>query len=257
MLSYQRSARNTLYGGGGGFVVRRDQSGAPGVSGANALGGTSYQVSRRQTLSLQYAFTRYNYTGVFGNADSQMAGVGYGVILNPRWKFSLMGGAYRVRRLQTIRVALDPAVALMLGQQSTSEVQQGVTYFGGGTARLEGNFRRSNIAFQYVRTSSAGNNIFLASRLDNAATTYSYSLLRRCSVLLTGGYMHMATLGRNYQPLQQVVATGAVSYRLHSPFYLTATFSKRHMLLDYTGRRPDTTLAMIGFGFSPNGVPLW
>jgi hypothetical protein len=256
-VSYQRTARLSFFAGGGGFFVRRHETGAPGVNGATAHGGTMYQVSRRQALSLEYTFVRYDYTGRFGNADSQMAGLGYRATLSPHWEFQAMAGAYRIRRLQTTQVALDPLVAALLGQRTSSQVQEGKSYLGAGNARLDGKFRHSTVTLSYRRTSSAGNNVFLASRLDLASGSYTYSLQKRCSLMLATAYTRLSSLGGDYKPLEQIAAISSLSYRVANPIYFTASFSKRRMLVNTGNSRPDSTLAMIGVGFSPNGVPLW
>lgn len=257
-VNYQQSLRLSMFAGGGGFVVRRKQDGAPGSNGGSGYGGVNYMLSRRQSVGVQYSAMKYDYTRSFGDANVHMAGIGYGVMLNQNWTFGVQGGAYRVNMAQLTRVALDPAVAALFGQSFTIQSYRGSAYRGQGKATLQGTFRRSAATLGYYRTVGAGNSIFLTSQVDGAMATYSYLLRRRCSVMVGSYYYRQTDLSGNYKPLNQYGGTGSLFYRVLDSFHLVASVGARHMDLNGPNFRPTSLTVSGGFGYSPTrGLPLW
>lgn len=257
-VMYQQSARLNFIVGGGGFVVRRKQSGAPGSGGFNGNTGVNYMLSRRQSIGVQYSYIKYDYTGNLGNANAHMAGLRYQVMLSRHWNFGVQGGAYRIDMTQPMRVPLDNDVAVLLGQRSALQMYRGAAYRGQGGAVLNGNMRRSAMTLSYARTISAGNNIFLTSQVDGVYGTYTYRLLRRCSLMAGGFYLHQTELSGNYKPLDQSGGQGSFFYQIFPSFYAVASIGARHTDLNGPSFRPTSLTASAGLGYSPTrGLPLW
>ena len=257
-LGYQRTARLNLFGGGGAFIIRRKVNNAPGSNGGSGYAGMSYMLSRRQSIGVQYSFIKYDYTQQYGHADIHLAGLGYSVILNRNWDFHVQGGVYRASLLQPIRVSLDPAVAQLLGQTSTTQIYKGASYRGQGSVLLNGSFRRSSVNLSYYRTTGAGNSVFLTSQVDGVMSTYSYQLKRRCSVMIGGFYLHQTDLSGNYNSLNQYGGISSFFYRVMDSLHVMANVGTRHVNLNGPNYRPNSMTASVGFGYSPTrGLPLW
>lgn len=257
-VTFQRTARQSFFAGGGGFFIRRSQSGAAGTNGVSGHVGTEYLLTRRQSISLQYAVMRYDYTGTYGSVNAHMGGLAYGVMLNRQWNFRAQGGAYRVYVIQPMRVTLDPSVAALLGQSSSIQTYKGASIRGMANASLNGSFRRSSVSIAYSRSMSPGNSVFLTSELDTGMASYSYLMSKRLSAALGAYYSHQAPLSKDYKPLEMVGGMASFSYRVTDPIHFTASVTTRHVLLTGPNYRPTSANVSVGIGYSPTGgLPLW
>lgn len=260
-IGYQQTARLGWFAGGGGFALRRGNgtTGLPGVIGASAVAGTRYALSRRQSISVQYSLIHYGFSNNYGNANTNMAAVGYGIQMNRNWTLELQGGSMRISESRPVRNVLDPVTAAILGQSFTVERYNGSMFTWLGGAGLSGTFRRSSVSMNYRRNISAGNGVYLASRQDNAIGVYSYQLMRRVTAKLGANYIRQASVSQNYRALEQVSAHAGVAYRLSDSFFLNGTVTARHMLSSVlSSYNPEAVIAAIGIGYSPTrGLPVW
>jgi hypothetical protein len=254
-LTFQKSARLSLHAGATGFTVHREAAGLAGVTGFSTRGDVAYMLDRNSTLALDYGYINYTFNRAFGSSNAHLLALNYSKRLGRRWNGSLRAGMYRLEFLTTQQVAIDPAIAAILGQRSATEVFYGITYgsvFGG---TLNGNFRRSGVAFNYLRGIIPGNGLYLTSVVDRLSASYNYRGLRTWTV---GGGAMISQYSARTQQLPHFRRYGVhatVSRRLSDWLHFTSATGVRRS--EVSGRfRRDSWFVSAGFGFSPGEVPV-
>jgi hypothetical protein len=153
------------------------------------------------------------------------------------------------------QVALDPAVAAILGQGF------GITIFhrvylvpnlGGELAR---SFRHGSVAFQYTRAVYPGNGIFLTSGSEQASANYNYTGFRKLGLSATGGYSTYNALMQSVGKYRNYTFGLGGSYTLRKNVSLTARLDARRYRIGGIDFNRTFYRAAIGFAFSPGEVP--
>jgi hypothetical protein len=253
---WQKNARTAFMMSGSGYTVRRHASALIGVNGYSFQGGASRRVSRRRTVFGGYQFFHYDYPRAFGESDIHFAQLGFGQQIGRRWELRLYGGAFRAEVQGLQRVALDPAVAALLGQGTAIQAFYRVNIYGGYGASLAGRFRRVQLDVGYDTAPSPGNGIYLTSRTGNVRGNISLTGLQKFHITLTGGQSTVKSLGQDIPPYSVEWVALGTSYALTRSLHFTAHAHVRHQEISQGAFRRFSESFSFGLAFSPGEVPL-
>ncbi|MCU1336383.1 MAG: hypothetical protein JWO19_1964 [Bryobacterales bacterium] len=255
-VNYIQSARTTFTFGGEGFGVWRQAKGLIGTQGWDMRGTIQHRLSRRTTVGVSYQHAHYDFPKAFGESDINSA---TGILtsqLGRSWDVTLRGGAYQAEVQGLQRVAVDPAIAALLGVTSTIETFYRKSIFPQWDATLHRRFQRADLSFAYKRGVSAGNGVYLTSREESASGYLSYTGIRKWSFSATAGYSRLSGIGQDLKPYSQLTGGAGATYALTNPIHLFVRYDARHQeIVDLTFRQTSYR-ATIGISFSPGDVPL-
>jgi hypothetical protein len=254
-VTYHKSQRLSFNMGGTGFTVRRRAAGTAGVLGAGARGDISYALSPKQVIGVSYLYSRYQFTRGIGTSEVHGAGLNYSFEPAPRWRASVMGGAFRVESLRTVSVALDPVVQAILGEATGLELFYGVNYGIMGQASLTRSFRRSSVQMNYSRQVVPGNGIYLTSRRDMAGGGYSWSTLRRWSFNLGANYSRYTAYTQRLPALKSYGGEAGLSCRILRSLHISGAYGVRQYEAG-TGFKRLSSTASIQLAFAPGEYAL-
>lgn len=219
---YQLSPRWSIGGGGGANFVRR--SGSLFGSDSQFVGANvGYRIDSRSSLSPQYSHYWVQYPGQFGNVRGQTLGLQYGHEFSNKTRFALYAGVMEIRSEFVGEVALDPAIAELLGQGTSFQIQKVRYRSGAGGGMVSKSWNRSGVSASYFRGMTPGNGLLLAGVRETGTFTYNYSSRGRWGAngtLFAGrakGVVGVALFSYTYQ------STGGVGYRLGGNFFLTSS----------------------------------
>ena len=258
-ISYIASARTIYTAGGDGFLVRRQSSALVGMNGYSLRGVVQHRMSRTTTIGGTYRHIHFDYPKAFGEANIDLGEAFYTTQFARYWTFSLSGGVYiaQVEGLQ--QVALDPAVAALLGQGTTIQAFYRRVLYPSGEVKLIRRFKTAAISLEYSRLVTPGNGVYLTSRTENGGGTFSYTGIRKWNFSINGGYSSLASIGQGIQPYHQFNGGTGATYGLTRSIHLTARYDARHQEIIQgtpTGYRRTGYRATIGLTFSPGDIPL-
>jgi hypothetical protein len=256
-LVYRKSARLSFSLFGQGYLVRRQSSLLAGTNGYSGGGDVAYRISRRQTLSLNYFYTYYDYQRAFGNASVETASAAYSIGLGRRWdaSFSLGGSLAQARGEQS--VAVSPAIAAIIGESTITATFNSTVTVPYGAASIVRRFSRSAISINANTGISPGNGVYLTSRQTSVAGSYSYVGLRRWTMGVSCAFAELSSIGQaglgkydNYQG-----GVGA-TYRLGRDMHVQFRYDYRHYTANDSFYMKDSQRVSVGFAWSPGEVPL-
>ncbi len=253
-LTFQKSARLSLNGGGSAFLVQRRAPGLADAQGYTARGDASWLLSRRQSVSLYYGYMGFDFRQSFGSTRAHTVGLGFTRRLSRRWTGSVSGGLYRLDASLVARVRLDPLVAAILGQSTGLEVYEGSSYGSLFHGTLRARFRHSALSLMGERRLLPGNGVYLTSRTDRVTATYSLSGRTRWSLSAMAGYFRVSPAVQTAPPMQGYHAGVSSGYRLASSLHLTGGYSVRRY--ENQRFRRWSSVAHAGLAFSPGPMPL-
>lgn len=123
-LTWQESARLSMHVAGGYYMTSRRSQALTGTAARSATGDIQYRLSRRTTIGGTYTFSHYGFSRVQGGSDGHaFAGV-YSVRISRSVEFSGYGGVMRVESKFIQTLAVDPAIAALLGLAADSQIGQ-------------------------------------------------------------------------------------------------------------------------------------
>ncbi len=255
-MTYLLTARTSVSAGGTGFIVRQRSSALVGVNGYDLIGSIHHRLSRETTIGVEYKHQHFDFPGAYGRSDiNSFEGI-YGTQFGKRWTFGLQGGIFQVQVQGVEEVALSPQIAAILGIINVPQTIYRADTFPSGLARLSRQFKMSNLAFNYSRSVTPGNGVYLTSRTESGTAAYTYTGLRRASLTISGGEYSLSALGQNIQTYRQLNAGAAMSVTLYKALHLISRYDARHQEIDLAGYRRTAYRAVIGLAFSPGAVPL-
>lgn len=255
-MTYLLSARTSVSAGGTGFLVRQQSSALIGVNGYNLIGSIHHRLSRETTIGAEYKHQHFEFPGAYGQSDINSYEGIYGTQIGKRWKFGLQGGVFQVEVQGVQEVALSPNIAAILGISNIAQTFYKSSTFPTGAARLNRQFKTSNLAFLYSRGVTPGNGVFLTSRTEAGTVAFTYTGVRRASLTISGGEYYLSSLGQNIQAYRQFNGGAAMSVTLYKALHLITRYDARHQEIDLAGYRRTSYRAVIGLAFSPGAVPL-
>lgn len=253
---FQKSARLGFSAAGTGFLVRRRSSALAGITGSGAVGDVTYRLSRFQTIGVDYSFNRFDYTGMFGSSYIHGASINYATRLTKRWELALRFGGYRVESSRLTRIALDPALVPIFGQQSGIGIFHGVAYAPHAEIRITRGFKRGTWSAGYSRSVVPGNGVYLTSKYDSAQAGISYNGWRTVSLQAGGGYTSYSSLTQTLGKYKNYSAGGGASIKLNKYLSMIARLDGRRYDLTQTSYRKTAYRATVGLAWSPGDYPL-
>ena len=260
-MTYLLSARSSLSLTGQGFTTQYASDALASVVGYVARGRYEYRVTRLTSIGAEYNRSHYGYPKFFGNSDIDNYSVFVATQVGRLWTFSLNGGEYRVHTLGLQTVALDPAIAALLGISSSVRTYDATNWLPSGRAELTRKFKNGGFTTSYFRGSSPGNGVFLSSRSDTGTIGYTYTGLQRASFGISGSYVSLASIGQGIAPYHYYGGGVRVSYNLTHSLHAVANYDVREQALQQeiqntAAYRRTSYRISAGIAFSPGSVPL-
>lgn len=255
-ITWQQTARLSFGFGGEGFIVRRSSLLLAGLNGYDAHANMAYRLNSRQTLSGDYNYTYYDFQRAFGNARLQSVSLGYSVGLSRKYDFSVRAGGIRIDSLGIMQVAIDPAIAAIVGESYANVTLARTTYAPLGEARLIRRFDRSSLTLGYSMGVSPGNGVYLTSRQTSATAGYSYTGYRRWTFALTSGYSQLSAVDQNIGKYTNVQGGAGVTYKMGRETHIQFRYDYRHYTTQNTVYQKDSSRLSLGLAFSPGETPL-
>ena len=253
-LTFQKSPRLSFNGGGSGFIIRRPDAGLSDSQGYTARGDITYLLTRHQSVSVQYGYLQYDFRQAFGSSQAHYVAAGFARQLARHVSGSISGGVYRLDANVIMRVRLDPLVAALLGQSTGLEIYSGSSYGTVFSARLMAGFHHSSAALAYHRRMLPGNGIYLTSRTDTLAGSYTLSGRTRWSFSASAGYFRLSPAIQVAPVLQGYHAGASAGYRLTRALHLSSGYAVRRY--DNGRYQQWSAVAHAGLTFAPGTLPL-
>lgn len=257
-LNFQKSARLSFNASGTGFLVRRKASGLVDVNGFSTHGNAMYLLTRRQSIGVDYGFTRFDFHRAFGSSVVHIPAFNWAIQLTRRTSLGVQVGIYRLESERIVTIALDPLIAAILGRRAGLEVFHAVTYSSAYGVVLTRSFRRSQLSLVGRRGIVPGNGLYLTTRRDMVSVGYSYFGPRRWSLGLGAGYYRGSAQLQVAPILQTYQARAGFGYRIANYLHFTAAGSGRRSEISATSRW-NAAQVSIGLAFSPGetALPIW
>jgi hypothetical protein len=256
-LSLQRSTRLSFNLGLDGFLSRFRSNALYGTTGGGARGDVQYRLSRRSTIGAGYSYTHFGYTGIFSSTDVNALVGTYAVALTRTLEISAYGGVARYETKFVQTVAVDPAVAALIGISTAQRVAYTLNYTPTMSARLSRVVRHGVFFASVGRAVTPGNGLFLTSTNNFVSGGYNFTGLRRWSLALVGSYSGSNSVGNVIGGYQNYTASLNAS-RLVVP-HVYGTFSvnmNRADSGDFNNYNKWQYFVNLGFSFTPSGVAL-
>ena len=255
-LVWQKTARWSFGFGGEGFIVRRSSFVLAGLNGYNGRANAAYRLSRRQTLSANYEYSFFDFQREFGNAKMQSATLGYAIGLSRKWDFSVQVGGIRVGTTGLTQVALDPAIAAIVGQNVAIVTFSRVLYVPDIEGRLIRRYDRSAVTLGYSLGVTPGNGVYLTSRQNVGTAAYSYTGYRRFTAGLSASYGTMTAIGQTLGQYSNFQAGAGGTYKIGRATHIELRYDYRHYTTQNSFFLKDSNRVMVGLAFSPGETPL-
>lgn len=255
-LSWQKTARLSFSLGGQGFIVKRRSQSLAGVSGGSGRGDVAYRLTRRQTVSLNYAYTTYNYQRTFGDSNLHSISAGWSIGLGRVWNFGLQGGIIRAETRGLQQVALDPAIAAIVGQGSVITTYHRVQMVPLIESQLVRRFPRSILSVSYAVGVTPGNGVYLTSRQNIGTASYSYTGGRRFTAGATASYGQLSSVGQGIGKYTNMQGGAGGTYKLFNYTHLEVRYDYRHYTTQNALYSKNSQRVTVGIAFSPGETPL-
>ncbi len=253
-LTWRLTSRLSLDFGGDGFVVRRASPLLAGLNGYNARASVAYRLTQRQTISASYNNTYFDFQGTFGNSRLETAALGYSIALTREWDLATLAGGVQVNTLGLTEVAIDPAIAALIGENFAVVTFSSTLYLPVAEVRLIRRFKDASLTFDYASGVTPGNGLYLTSRQTSGAVAYSYIASRNLQARLHAGYNQLSALGQaqgqalgKYSNLEGGLQ---VLYKLTGDTYLDVRYDYRHYSTGDAILENDSNRVSLGVAFS-------
>ncbi|MGA3202630.1 MAG: hypothetical protein ABSF12_09060 [Bryobacteraceae bacterium] len=251
-----QSARTLYTFGAQGFDVWRQSSYLVGVEGYNARGTVEHRLNKNTSVGFNYQRQHYDFPKVFGQANIDTGEIFVGTNLGRYWKLTVRGGIFHAEVSGLESVALSPVIAALLGQTTAIQAFYRVNYYPSGQATLTRRFKRASLGFSYGQGASPGNGIYLTSRSDNGAASYSYTGIRRVSLAISGGYSSLNSIGQGIAPYRMGFGGAGITYTLPYQLHLTGRYDYHYQEIESLTYKHTGNRVTVGLTFSPGQVPL-
>lgn len=255
-VTYQKTARLSVDFGGSGFYVKRKSSNLISANGYQARTDVAYRITKRTTIGPYYAFSRYNYSGTFGDSDIHTVGANYSLALNKTIQFRARAGVTRLETRGLQQVLLDPLVARILGVTSGTERYYLQSYLPDVAVDLMKTFRHSDLSISYLRGVSPGNGVVLTSARDSQSFTYNYSGLHKYGVSLGAGRDGLSSSVQSIGVYHSYYGRANLSRALPHNVQSFLSFDYRKLGFTTGQYARNQYRISVGFGYAPGMGPL-
>ena len=254
-LTFSPSPRLSFNIGASGSFIRR-QAGLGSSLGWSARGDVSYRIDRRVSIGLDYNFRHYEFSNSLGASDLHSAAFDVSFLMGRHWELSVRAGAARAETSGLRRIALDPILAALFGQDFVFLNFYSKNYIPSAEAQLRRVFRRSVLSFGYGMGADPGNGIYLMSRSQHGGAGYSYTARRNLNLGISADYTAYSSFSNDLGRYASYSSGGGVTYRLVEWLHWTADYRvRRYDIGSGTLRRLDQRVS-IGLALSPGELPL-
>jgi hypothetical protein len=255
-MIWQESARVSLSFGGSYFLMRPQSSDLVGTNGLTGHVETGYRISSRQTISLSYAWSFFDYSHTYGNSKVNSARGGWSVGLGERSQFGVAGGAAFVQSQGLTQVALPPAVAAIIGQGYTTTTSVRDIAIPVGQAQFSQKFATSSLSVNCGLSVMPGNGVFLTSRAMSAGIGYSLVTAKKMNFSATGGFSRMTAIGQQtIAPYDGYYGGAGMTYRLFSRVGMQARYDFYRYNVAAVSNKNENRLS-VGLSYSSGEHPL-
>jgi hypothetical protein len=259
-FTLQKSSRLSFSFAGDGFLTRRRSSALYGSKGIGGQGDVMYRLGRRTTVGAMYSYIHYKFTGVAGGTDLHSINAVYSRTLTRNTQFSAFGGITHYENLLVQTVAIDPAVAAVIGISSAQRISYTVSTVPTGGGRLSWNVPRGVFFANASSSVTPGNGLFLTSTMVNVGVGYSYTGLRRWALSAGANYDRSTSLANVYGDYGGYSANLSASRQV-APFThgVVSFVARRYSSGDFHNYNKWAVSANLGLTFSPGDIPvrLW
>lgn len=254
--TYMFSPRTSFTVGGQGFDVWRQSSQLVGVEGYNLTGSVEHKLSKFTSVGFSYGRQHYNFPRAYGQADIDTGQLFLGTNFGRVWNLVVQAGVFHSEVTGLQSVALSPVIAALLGQSSTIQSFYKEDIFPSGSVALTRRFKRSSLSFNFERSVTPGNGVYLTSKTDSGGASYSYTGIRRASLQVSGGYNSLASIGQGIQPYRSGNGGAGMTYTLPYSLHFVVRYDYRYQQIESLIYKHTGYSATIGLTFSPGTVPL-
>ena len=254
---YQRTAKLSFDFGGDAFLNRHRSTDLDGVTGLGARGDMQYRISRRSTIGANYSFTNYRYTRFLSGTFIHTFSGTFAYQLSRRLEFTVYGGVSHVDSKIEEVVAVNPAIAAILGITAGLVVSHTITTVPSGSGRISETFHGGVLYAGGGHTVTPGNGLFNTSITTNASAGYTYTGVRRWSLAATANYSNSNAVGiasaKYGLTSGALTATRQIAKTMHM---ILAININRYSSPQYALYNRTEYSAKVGFGWTPGDVPL-
>lgn len=204
-LSYQQTKRLSWQVGGAYSVLIYKPSSNINSSVAQASVGVNYRITRKTTVGASTNYQYFSFLQLHGSSTTNGAYLSLSHQFGPRVEIGVSGGA--------VRSTYGEASSQVGGSNVSAVAGSVTTYVPFLSGRFSITRRRTSFTLSGGETVSAGNGIFLTSRMIYASGGVSYVAGRKWSFGLGGGYQRIVSIaGGPSEPVNFV--NGSVDYKL-------------------------------------------
>jgi hypothetical protein len=258
-LTWQESARVSFSFGGSYFLMRPQSSDLVSTNGLTGHGDIGYRISKRQTLSMSYAWEYFDYAHTYGNSKVNQAEGGWSIGLGKRSQFGLDGGAAYVQTQGLIQVPLPPAVAAIVGQGYTTTTSLRDITVPVGQAQFSQRFATSSLNVNCGISVMPGNGVFLTSRAMNAGVGYSLVTVKKMNFGATGGFSRMTSIGQQtIAPYDGYYGGAGMTYRLFARVGMDARYDwYRYNVAAVSNKNENRFSAGLSYSSGEHPLSIW
>jgi len=196
-LTFRKSNRLSFSAGGGVFFVQRT-GGLYGSTGYQSQADVNYRMTRKTTVGVYYSYTNYIFSQRVSLSNQHTVGGIYSYALGRSTQLRLRAGVTRIETEGFQAVAIDPAIAAILGQQTTIVDAYHRNLTSDVSAQLARDFRHGRTAsLSYVRGVSPGNGLLLTSVQEAIGASFAMTVFRRYGVGFAANRSSLSSVGQN------------------------------------------------------------
>ncbi|MCX6593530.1 MAG: hypothetical protein NTZ56_18605 [Acidobacteria bacterium] len=256
-LTYQFGPRLSFSASGGFNGNKRTGRALASSTGISARGDIAYRINRRQTLSVDYSFANYNFSGSYGDTAIHQTAVGYSIEIGRSWTAQLRAGGSLLQNEGLRQVTLDPFIAAILGRPTGLEAFYKESFQPSLQATLTRNWRKASLTGGYRQGVTPGNGLLLTSRTQNFSGTYRYTGIRRWTLGMLASDNRMENLIGYTASSNITTALGSIGYQVRRDLQTSATFGYRRNVFGGLNNFNQQGMRLtFSISYSPGDVPL-
>ncbi len=255
-VTYQRSSRLSLDFGVSTFLVQRGGKNLISANGYQTRSDAAYRLTKKSTLGPYYAYSRYLYSGTFGDTGIHTVGLNYSLALDKRTQFRFRVGGSRVETRGLQVVVLDPLVSQILGVSVGIQRYYAVSYSPDFAVDISRAFRHAQLQLSYLKGVSPGNGVVLTSRRDSISGSYTYSGIRRYAITLGAGRDALGSIAQQIGNFSSYYGRVSISRPLPHNVQALMNFDYRKLGFTKNTYARDQYRISVGFAFAPGASPL-
>ena len=256
----QRSTRLSFSFSGNGFLTRRRSTALFGTKGIGATADVMYRLSKRSTIGAMYSFTHYNFTGIAGGTDAHSVSAVYSRTLSRTMQISAFGGFTKYENVFVQLVAVDPAIAAVIGYSAVQRIFYIKETSPTGGGRISWAVPHGTFFADASSGINPGNGLFLTSTAVNVGAGYNYSGVRRWALSAGANYNNSYSKGNVYGSYGNYSANLSASRQVAPLTHGVLTFfMRKYNSGDFKNYNKWSYGVNLGLSFSPGDIPvrLW